>query len=77
MRGQYKDAAVTFAEGYQKYPDSAKAPDNLFKLGKSLAALGETNDACGTYGELLRRFPNASATVTQQADRERRRLACP
>lgn len=77
VRGQYRDAAVTFAEGYQDYPNSTKAPDNLLKLGKSLAALGESTDACGTYSELIRRFPSASATVLQQADRERRRLACP
>jgi len=77
VRGQYQDAAVTFAEGYQTYPDSSKAPDNLLKLGKSLSALGETNDACGTYGELLRRFPNATPTVLKQADQERRRLGCP
>ncbi|MEE9480207.1 MAG: tetratricopeptide repeat protein, partial [Kiloniellales bacterium] len=77
VRGQYHDAAITFAEGYQQYPTSKKAPDNLLKLGKSLAALGETTDACGTYSELTRRFPNASATILQQADQERRRLACP
>ncbi len=77
VRGQYQDAAVAFAEGYQTYPSSSKAPDNLLKLGKSLSALGETNDACGTYGELLRRFPNATPTVLKQADQERRRLACP
>jgi tol-pal system protein YbgF len=77
VRGHYQDAAVAFAEGYQTYPNSTKAPDNLLKLGKSLSALGETNDACGTYGELLRRFPNAAPTILKQADQERRRLACP
>ena len=77
VRGQYQDAAVTFAEGFQEYPKSGKAPDNLLKLGKSLAALGSTTDACGTYSELLRRFPSATATVLQQAERERKRLACP
>lgn len=77
VRGQYQDAAITFAEGYQQYPGNTKAPDNLLKLGKSLAALGEKTDACGTYSELIRRFPNASATIQQQAKRERRRLGCP
>ncbi len=77
VRGQYNDAAITFAEGYQQYPTSKKAPDNLLKLGKSLAALGEKTDACGTHSELTRRFPNASAPILQQADQERRRLACP
>ena len=77
VRGHYQDAAVAFAEGYQTYPNSTKAPDNLLKLGKSLSALGETNDACGTYGELLRRFPTAAPTVLKQAQQERQRLACP
>lgn len=77
VRQLYKEAAVTFAEGFQQYPASTKAPDNLLKLGKSLAALGQTEDACGTQSELLRRFPNAPATILQQAASERQRLACP
>jgi len=77
VRQQFKEAAVTFAEGFQQYPQSSKAPDNLLKLGKSLAALGQTEDACGTYGELGRRFPNAPSTILQQADSERQRLSCP
>ncbi len=77
VRGQYREAAVTFAEGYQQYPNSSKAPDNLLKLAKSLSALGQTADACGTVDELLKRYPDAAATVIQQGKSERRRLACP
>ena len=77
VRGQYREAAVTFAEGYQNYPNSAKAPDNLLKLGKSLSALGQNQDACGTLSELLRRYPKAPANVLQQAQREQQKLSCP
>ena len=77
VRGQFREAAVTFAEGYQQYPNSSKAPDNLLKLAKSLSALGQTADACGTVDELLKRYPDAAATVIQQGKSERRRLACP
>lgn len=76
VRGQYREAAVTFAEGFQQYPNSGKAPDNLLKLAKSLAALGQIPDSCGTLGELLRRYPKAPANVLQQAQRERQRLSC-
>ncbi len=76
VRGQYREAAVTFAEGFQQYPNSGKAPDNLLKLAKSLAALGQGPDACGTLNELLRRYPKAPANVLQQAQRERQRLSC-
>ncbi len=76
VRQLYKQAAVAFAEGFQQYPTSTKAPDNLLKLGKSLAALGQVEDACGTHAELLNRFPTAPATILQQAKSERQRLSC-
>src|SRR5690606_11126062 len=36
VRSDFKSAAVAFADGYQKYPKSSKAPDNLLKLGMAL-----------------------------------------
>lgn len=77
VQGQYTEAAVTFAEGFQDYPNSAKAPDNLLKLGKSLAALEQNDDACGTYAELVRRYSTASPTILKQAKTEQQRLSCP
>ena len=77
VRQDYQQAAVTFAEAYQEYPNSGKAPDNLLKLGMSLSALGSKPDACGTFIELLKRYPKAAATVIQRAKQERQRLACP
>ena len=41
IRQLYVDAASTYLEGYQKYPKSEKAPDNLLKLGVSLVQIGE------------------------------------
>ncbi len=76
VRKQYDKAAVAFAEGYQSYPDSAKAPDNLLKLGKSLAALEHTSDACGTFAELLKRYGDAKPAIRQRAKSERKRLNC-
>ncbi len=77
VRQDYQQAAITFAEAYQEYPNSGKAPDNLLKLGMSLSALGSKNDACGTFAELLKRYPQAAATVLQRAKQERQRLSCP
>jgi len=77
VRQDYQQAAITFAEAYQQYPDNTKAPDNLLKLGMSLSSLGSKDDACGTFAELLKRYTGAAATVRQRAKRERQRLACP
>lgn len=77
VRGDFRQAAVTFAEGFQRYPESAKAADNLLKLGMSLAQLNKKEDSCGAFSELLKRYPDASGSVLQRASLERERLSCP
>lgn len=76
VQGDYNGAAVTFAEAFQAYPDGAKAPASLLKLGMALSVLGNKSDACGTFDELLRRYPNAQPTVMQKAKSERASLGC-
>jgi tol-pal system protein YbgF len=76
VRGDYQQAAVTFAEAYQDFPNSSKAPDNLLKLGLSLAGLGNSADACGTLAELPRRHPNAAASILQRGKQELQKLGC-
>ncbi|MGF1595039.1 MAG: tol-pal system protein YbgF [Kiloniellaceae bacterium] len=76
VRGDYQQAAVTFAEGFETYPNNSKAPDNLLKLGMSLASLGSTEDACGTFAVLLDRYADAPATILSRAQRESQRLGC-
>lgn len=77
VRQDYQQAAVTFAEAYQEFPNNSKAADNLLKLGMSLSSLGSKSDACGTFTELLKRYPKAAATVLQRAKQELKRLSCP
>lgn len=76
VRGNYSDAASAFIEGYQKFPEGSKAPDNLLKLGMSLAALDQKSDACATFAELLSRFENADDNLTRRATQEQGRLDC-
>ncbi|MBX7146236.1 MAG: tol-pal system protein YbgF [Alphaproteobacteria bacterium] len=77
VRSDFESAAQIFAENYQKYPNSTKAPDSLLKLGMSLSELGASEDACKTLSELPRRYPNASKTLLTRADNERKRISCP
>ncbi len=76
VRGDNQNAAIVFAEGFQEYPNSSKAPDNLLKLGMALSNLGSTQDACGTFSELKRRYPNAASTILRRAEREQTRIGC-
>jgi len=76
VREQYQDAARAFLTGYQSYASSPKAPDSLLKLGITLAALGQTQDACLTLAEVPRTFPGAPQSVKARAEQERARAGC-
>jgi TolA-binding protein len=58
------------------YPDSPRAPAALLRLGQSLNALGAKEQACATYGEIDRKYPNAPAMVKAGAEREAKRAQC-
>ncbi len=76
VRNDFRQAAVTFLQGYQKDPKGSKAPDHLLKLAKSLGNLREKKEACTTLNRLKKEFPNAAATIKQRAAAERKRNAC-
>ena len=76
QRQRFRDAAEAFLNVSTKYESNAKAPDALLRLGQSLAALGEKEAACASLGEVLRKFPRASAGVKQGVEREQKRARC-
>ena len=76
QRQRYRDAAEAFLNVSTKFESSAKAPDALLRLGQSLAALGEKEAACASFGEVMRKFPRASALVKQGVEREQKRVRC-
>ena len=76
VRQNYLEAARMFAEGYQHYPESDKAPDNLLKLGLSLVNLDRSDDACITLTRLTTEYGNAPANILRRAGREQQRLGC-
>ena len=72
----YADAARVFLDGFKRYPKGNKAPDNLFKLGKALAAIEEKQPACAAWSKLLKTFPNANKRLLGNARSERTRVGC-
>lgn len=76
VRNKFKESAVAFAEGYQKYPKSNKAPDSLLKLALALSAMKANEDACAALGELQTRYKDAPATIKRRAEQEKNRLKC-
>lgn len=77
VRQNYSAAAATFARNYRTYgQDSAKAIDNLLKLGMSLTSLGDQENACLTFDKLAEVFPSQPAHIQQALSRERARANC-
>jgi len=76
VRRDYQNAAGAFLTGFQEYPDSRKAPDNLLKLASSLQALGHKEDACDTLVALAEKFPKASTRIKRTAQSIRRKTGC-
>jgi tol-pal system protein YbgF len=75
-QGRYRQAAIHFADGYQKFPKHAKAADNLLKLGMSMARLKRKREACATFRALRLRYPNAAGSLKRRALQERQRIGC-
>jgi len=76
VRKQYSEAARIFLDAYQRFPNGNKAPDNLFKLAKSLSQIGEDKHACTTYVELVKTFPSANQRILSGARSDMMRLGC-
>jgi len=76
VNGDYREAAVAFATGYEKFPQAEKGPENLLKLGMSLGRLGQEEEACLTLTRLGEEYPDAPGSVKQQASAEQRDLGC-
>ena len=58
LKKDYREAALVFAEGYQKYPTSIKAPDSLYKLAETLSQIDKINDACNTLKKFTKEYIN-------------------
>jgi tol-pal system protein YbgF len=75
-RNKYLEAASAFAEGYKRYPKSAKAADNLLKLGMSLGRANQKQNACLALAQLDHDFPHPGAPVRERAAAEKKHLGC-
>ena len=76
IRQLYSDAATAYLDGYQNYPKSDKAPDNLLKLGITMVQLGEKEQGCTMITGIKKQYPKASKSVLQKAQYEQKRFKC-
>jgi tol-pal system protein YbgF len=76
-RKQWPQAAASFARNVRSYGNEAiRAPDNVLKLGMSLARMGDAQKACAAFAEFDRRYPGAPVALKQMAGREKASAGC-
>ncbi len=75
-RRDYQNAMTSFAEGYKNYKASPKGPDNLLKLGVTLATLGRKPDACAIFARFAQDYPRATDLQKRRVDQERQKNGC-
>ncbi len=76
IQKDYAEAARIFLEGFKRYPKGNKAPANLYKLGKSLAAIDEKKPACAALRKLRKTFPKTNKQLLQQAKTAMGQIGC-
>ena len=58
LQKEFHEAALVFAEGYQKYTKSVKAPDTLYKLAETLIKIEKKDEACNTLNQFVLKYPD-------------------
>jgi tol-pal system protein YbgF len=76
QRSRPREAAEQYLKVTTDYAKSNRAPESMVRLGATLAALGNAEQACGTFAEFGKRYPNATASVKKMAEREMAKDHC-
>ncbi len=76
VRSEFASAAESFRKGFEADAKSQKAPDNLLKLGMSLGALKQKDQACVVYKQLIRKYGTRAPETRTRAQREYGQLGC-
>ena len=76
QRGRSREAAEQYLKVSSDFSGSTRAPDAMLHLGMSLRSLGAKEQACATFAEVTRKYPNAPAYVKSGAEREAKRAQC-
>ncbi len=65
--GDTANAARAYLQAFSGAPNGPRAPASLLRLGATLGALGQSQEACVTLGEVNTRFPTAPEAVEAAA----------
>ena len=66
----YREAAIIFGEGVQKFPKSIKSAEMYYELSKSLKEMGKNSEACNTLEILNKNYKGNKFTKDPEKIKE-------
>jgi tol-pal system protein YbgF len=76
VSSDFVTAADTFRQGFEKDPNGIKAPDNLYKLAKSLLHINKKPEACIVLGQIQKRYKTRNPEVAGLAFETQKANSC-
>jgi tol-pal system protein YbgF len=76
QRSRPREAAEQYLKVTTDFSKSSRAPESMVRLGQTLAALGNKDQACATFAEFGKRYPTATPSVKRLAEREMAKNHC-
>lgn len=76
QRGRQREAAEQYLKISTDYSTSGHAPEAMLRLGQSLNALGAKEQACATFSEVTKKYPNAASWVKSGAEKGAQQAKC-
>jgi tol-pal system protein YbgF len=76
QRGRQREAAEQYLKISTDYSTSGHAPEAMLRLGQSLKALGAKEQACATFIEVTKKYPNAASWVKNSAEKGAQEAKC-
>jgi len=75
-RSRPREAAEQYLRLSTDFAKSPRAPEGMLRLGQSLAALGNNDQACATFGEVTRRYPIMASNIKKGVEAEMQKDHC-
>jgi len=73
---RYPEAAQQYLKIAQANPVNASAPTAFAKLGDALVSMGQKPQACATFNEFSKRFPEAEDSLKARVERAKKGAGC-
>lgn len=75
-QGRYREAAQAYIDVDRNYHTAPRAPENMLKLGMTMAKLDDNQTACAIFAQIPQKYKQAEPAVLKRVNDEQKSLNC-